>query len=229
MILILPGMDGTEELRADFVAKLGMPARIVGYPRDRPLDYRQLEDIARQALPDRPFVIAAESFSGPIGIRLAAEKPSGLRGLVLVGSFARSPLRLPRFMSQLASSFALPWVPQKLAASLLMGRDSTASTQRRIIEAMRSVAPAVWQARLRAVLSADASDALRNVSVPVLCIRAAQDKIIAYGLAQELQGVLPQMQIDDVDGPHFLLMARPDAVAQRVELFARAVDFGNRV
>jgi pimeloyl-[acyl-carrier protein] methyl ester esterase len=214
-------MDGTEELRADFVAKLGMPARIVGYPKDRPLDYGQLEDIARQALPDNKFVLVAESFSGPIGIRLAAEKPPSLRGLVLVGSFARTPSRLPRIVLRLAATLPLSRVPGSLAASLLMGDDLTPPSQRRIVEAMRSVAPAVWRARLRAVLTADASDALKNISVPMLYIRAAQDKIISPRITHELQHIVPQMQITDIDGPHFLLMARPDDVARRIELFAR--------
>lgn len=203
---------------------LGIPARIVGYSRDRPLDYRQLEDVARQALPDCPYVIVAESFSGPIGIRLAAEKPPGLRGLVLVGSFARTPSRLPRFVLRLASALALPWVPERLAASLLMSRDLTPSTRQRIAQAMRSVSPAVWQARMRAVLGVDAWDALRKISVPVLYIRAAQDRIIARGVARELLDVVPQMQIADVDGPHFLLMARAEAMARQVEQFARATD-----
>jgi len=105
-----------------------------------------------------------------------------------------------------------------------MGADLTPLTRLRIVKAIRSVAPSVWRARLRAVLSIDAEHALRNISVPIRYIRATQDKIISLGIARQLQGVVPQLQISDVDGPHFLLLARPDAVARQIRLFASALD-----
>jgi pimeloyl-[acyl-carrier protein] methyl ester esterase len=93
-IVLLPGMDGTGKLFAGFVAALGDAARpvVVAYPTDSQLDYRQLIDVARTFLPlGEPFVLLGESFSGPIAIALAAERPAGLFALVLCCSFAPNP------------------------------------------------------------------------------------------------------------------------------------------
>jgi pimeloyl-ACP methyl ester carboxylesterase len=89
--LLLPGMDGTGTLFEPLARALApdvIPA-IASYPRDRCLEYRKLRSLV--ALPDGPFAIVAESFSGPLAIRIAAERPAHLRALVLVATFARFP------------------------------------------------------------------------------------------------------------------------------------------
>ena len=91
-VVVLPGLDGTTVLLAPFLAALqgrGVPASAVGYPGDRPLDYDALEPLVRAQLPRTPFVLLGESFSGPLAIRIAADPPPGLRGLVLSTTFAR--------------------------------------------------------------------------------------------------------------------------------------------
>jgi thioesterase domain-containing protein len=75
-LVLLPGMDGTGELFAPFLAALGpdQAVVVVRYPTDRELGYAELEQVARAALPvDQPFILLGESFSGPVAIcRLAA-------------------------------------------------------------------------------------------------------------------------------------------------------------
>jgi len=80
-LLLLPGMDGTGELFADFITLLPswIEPCVVSYPRDRRLSYDQLLPILKSALPsDEPFVILAESFSTPLAVMFAAETPKGL-------------------------------------------------------------------------------------------------------------------------------------------------------
>ena len=89
--MLLPGLDGTGKLFANFLAVLPptIEARVIDYPTDEPLTYEQLELRVRAALPsDRPFVLLGESFGGPIAIRIAASPPPGLAGLILCGTFA---------------------------------------------------------------------------------------------------------------------------------------------
>ncbi|MEO7323268.1 MAG: hypothetical protein ABIW82_00405 [Dokdonella sp.] len=97
-LVVLPGLDGTATLRSAFVNSVAAEfdsITVVSYPRDKVLDYSELEAFARAALPlDRPFVLLGESFSGPIALSIAAKPPSGLVGLVLSTSFAKSPIPL---------------------------------------------------------------------------------------------------------------------------------------
>lgn len=92
-LVMMPGMDGTGDLFARFEHALGgrMATRIVRYPAIESR-YEVLRACAREALPKgEDFVLLGESFSGPLAIELAAEKPRGLRGLILVCSYARTP------------------------------------------------------------------------------------------------------------------------------------------
>src|SRR5258706_6807633 len=88
--LLLPGMDGTGRLFSWLVAELPrqIAPRVISYRTDEPLGYRDLEK--RIAIPDEPFAIVAESFSGPLAIRIAAKRPKHLRAVVLVATFIRS-------------------------------------------------------------------------------------------------------------------------------------------
>jgi hypothetical protein len=69
--LLLPGMDGTGLLFDAFARHLAprLNPRIVIFPTDVSLTYDEL--LQRIDVPTKPFAIVAESFSGPLGIRLA--------------------------------------------------------------------------------------------------------------------------------------------------------------
>ena len=107
-LVLLPGLDGTGLLFADFAASFGPEVKVIvaSYPTDTPLGYSELESVARTFLPqDQPFFLLAESFSGPIGIAIAASSPPGLLGLVLCCSFARNPVPMLAPLGLLVGAF----------------------------------------------------------------------------------------------------------------------------
>ncbi len=66
------------------------------YPTDVTLDYEQLTELAFRELPrEKPYIIIAESYSGPIAIALATRSVGDLRAIVLIASFVARPLGLP--------------------------------------------------------------------------------------------------------------------------------------
>ena len=81
-LVLLPGLDGTGELFARFVGALGgIETRVIAYPPDRAMTYAEHEAFVRDKLPaDEDYFLLAESFSGPIGISIAAATPPRLRG-----------------------------------------------------------------------------------------------------------------------------------------------------
>src|SRR3981081_958267 len=96
-LLVLPGMDGTGQLLQPFVEAIGARARctICAYPTHTALDYDQLTKLVEQSVPrNEPWVILAESFSGPIAVKIAAANPRGLKGVILCASFVKNPLPL---------------------------------------------------------------------------------------------------------------------------------------
>jgi pimeloyl-ACP methyl ester carboxylesterase len=97
-LILLPGMDGTGDLFAPLLAALpdDLVVSIVRYPMDRRLDFSELHPYLDRAIPARePYVILAESFSGPLALEHAARKPEDLKALILCATFARNPLPRP--------------------------------------------------------------------------------------------------------------------------------------
>lgn len=117
---------------------------VVTYPVDRSMNYAELEQLARASLPtERPFVLVGESFSGPIAISLAASKPATLRGLVVVCSFARSPIPKPSGLSSVISRLPVKLIPTRITAALLLGRYASRALRERLSAAISKVDPVV--------------------------------------------------------------------------------------
>ena len=220
-LVLLPGLDGTGELFADFVAALtGTDARVIAYPPDRAMTYAEHEGVVRDQLPgDEDYFLLAESFSGPIGISIAASTPPRLRGLILCCTFASNPLP---FFGPLATVFnKLPAVrmPPALAAPWLYAGRATPELRRAHASAMAQVSPAVLRARVAAVLGVDYRSLLQRIEVPMLYLRAKADRMIPATAGRALLELRPEVELMEFDAPHFLLQTEPQACARAVEKF----------
>jgi pimeloyl-[acyl-carrier protein] methyl ester esterase len=221
-LVLLPGMDGSGDLFAGFVAALdaSIAPRVLSYPADVELDYQGLVDFVRTRLPHgEPYVLLGESFSGPVAIALAAAHPPGMVGLILSCTFARNPVPLARHFSAL-----IPFLPVSakfaaLAMPLLLGGHATPVLRRSVQGALARPRQAVLRARMRAVLGVDYSAQARSIAVPVLYLQAQRDRMVFGGSAKHLAALLPGMTVKAVDGPHLLLQAAPQVSATIVNAF----------
>jgi pimeloyl-ACP methyl ester carboxylesterase len=84
---------------------------------------------------------------------------------------------------------------------------------------MSTLASAVMQARLKAVLQVDVSDRLGRLKMPVLYLRALVDKVVPRRSSKWLGDRLPRMKIVEIKAPHFLLKVCPQAAAEVVDAF----------
>lgn len=224
-LVLLPGLDGTGKLFSELVRALGsdIDAQIVSYPVDRPLGYAELEALVRAALPaDRRFVVLGESFSGPIAIRIGANPPAGLAGVILCGTFAKNPYPLFGWARPLAAWFPLKSLPRWLRAPLMWGSLTAERAPARLNRAMAAVSADVIRHRIAALLAVDASAALARVRLPILVLQAAHDLVIPRSATQWILETAPHAQLVEVDGPHLLLQTRPAECAAAVIRFVRA-------
>lgn len=222
-VVLLPGMDGTGALFADFVSALDRSLQpvIVSYPKDQPLNYAQLEGVVRSQLPGAgPYILLAESFSGPLAIALASSQPPGLVGLVLCCSFARNPRPLLTPLARLAG--LLPFQEKYLdwLMPYLFGRHATATLRSAVKWALQRVSPDVLKTRLRAVLTIDVTRQLPQIRVPVLYLQAARDRVVPRAAMRRIAGGAPLLQTISIDAPHLLLQTRPREAATIVRQFA---------
>lgn len=221
-LVLLPGLDGTGLLFADFADSFEPDVKIIvaSYPTDIPLSYAELESVARSFLPqDQPFFLLAESFSGPIGISIAASAPPGLLGLVLCCSFARSPAPMAALLRPLVGIVPVSVLPVRLLGFFLLGRFSSAAFLGALAKALALIAAPVLRARARAVLSVDVSASLPKVKVPVLYLRASEDRIVSRASSELVASLTPETKVVEFVAPHFLLQVLPSPVASRVAEF----------
>jgi pimeloyl-[acyl-carrier protein] methyl ester esterase len=224
-LVLLPGLDGTGAMFSRFRRALDPAIRtiVVSYPPDEVVGYPGLEGLVRALLPrNDPFVLLAESFSGPIGISIAASRPDGLRGLILVSSFARNPRPRLAPLRPLVRLLPIHPVPAAWLTRHALGRFATAELRSELLEALSRVSPSVVRGRLRAILDVDASALLPQIDVPVLYLQASADRVVPRSASPVLESV-PQIRFVEVEGPHFLLQASPSAAARHVEAFLRLV------
>jgi len=225
-VVILPGLDGTARLLESFCSRLcalGVPARAIAYPTDRPMGYMELEQLVRAQLPaSAAFVLLGESFSGPVAVQIAADPPEGLKGLVLSTTFARQPVP---GLSPLAAlvQFAPARPPVRLLSWALLGQWATPDLQSALAKALRLVSPDVVRARAAAALRVDVSGLLSTVRVPALQLVALQDRLLSPSAPRLLAASLPNCTTVMVPGPHLLLQASTERCAQEVAAFALAL------
>jgi len=227
-LLLLPGMDGTGKLFSDFVTMLPgwIEPQLVGYPRDQKLSYEELVPILKSVIPsDRPFVVLAESFSTPLAVRFAAEKPKNLRGLVLCAGFSRPPSRgiLSRIavaLGPICFSFGLP---KYVCRHFLVGDDAPTALVDKVCEIVSSVPAGVLAHRLRSVMTCDVDRELLTISIPMLCIAGIEDRLLHISSIEKLKQMKPDVPLARIHAPHLILQAKPHEATDVVVPFLRKI------
>jgi pimeloyl-ACP methyl ester carboxylesterase len=229
-LVLLPGMDGGDKLFGPLQA--GAPADVetvaVGYPAGPHNGYDDLLPAVRARLPtDRAFFLLGWSFSGPLALLLAAERPPGLRGVILAASFVKTPVPwLPGWMRALVTPALFRFYPAASRAKALIGGYGTPEVRRLLREAHAFAGPEALACRARAALSIDATAALAACPVPVLYLRARKDGVIPASRADEIKSLLPSLEIADIDGPHLALVTNPAAAWAALDGFMSRADEG---
>jgi pimeloyl-ACP methyl ester carboxylesterase len=221
-LVLLPGMDGTGRLFERFIRALGTETKVqvVAYPPDKPLHYSKLQSFVQNALPaNEPFVLLAESFSGPIAIEFAANAGAQLRGLVLCCTFARNPRAYLGWTKALLGLVPFDSIPAFAISRLLLGQFETPQLRAEIAHAVAQVSPQVMRTRMRAVLEVNVSAQLSRIKVPCVYLRATADRLVPANEGAYLRSLLPAIQICEISGPHCLLQASPGESALAVKAF----------
>ena len=225
-LILLPGMDGTGDLFSDFVSALPswVHAQVVRYPTDSKLSLAQLHRVVLSALPDsEPFVLMAESFSSPIAVRIAAKAPDNLRGLVICAGFVSSPVQgIIRLALLLMSPILFRLKPRNsMIRGLLLSESASPALVGRVRAAISSVSRDVMADRMHAVLACDAKADLPGVSVPILYIAAAEDRLVRRSSIEAIKKIRPDVSVARIGGPHLIVQAEPQKIALALLDFLR--------
>ncbi|HEY0661034.1 MAG TPA: hypothetical protein VGD21_06930 [Lysobacter sp.] len=111
-------------------------------------------------------------------------------------------------------------LPVSVLSWWLLGRWATPELQSSLRAALASVAPAVLRSRAASALRANVAARLDAVCVPVLCLRATDDRLLSSAASAQIMAAISHASLVDIPGPHLLLQAAPEACAQAVAAFS---------
>ncbi len=208
LLLLLPGLDGTGRLFARFAALLPSSARVeaMAYPPNPSHTLEDLADLVEAQIGQRTATVIAESFSGPVALRVAARRRTALAKVVLIASFAAPPRSWPLALARLLPLAALP-PPRVLIAATMLNGSGDPALLAELMAVVRSIPPAVMASRLRLLAGLGSADL--RCDVPVLALQALRDRIVPARSMDALRAACPQLAERSVDGPHLLLQAQP--------------------
>lgn len=215
-------MDGTGHLFEAFLKLIpvGNQTKIVAYPDQVYLPYEELEAIVAHELPvSGEYIIVAESFSGPIALRLASRAQGDLQAVVLVSSFAYRPLGwIGSFLARLPLKiiFRLPLTDFALR-TLLLGRSVSRYELSRVHKVIGQVRPEVLAGRLKEALTSEYGKHKVNAAVRVVAIFAEYDRILGRRSRQSVAEVCPTSEVVIVPAPHLALQVAPSAVLSALQ------------
>ncbi len=218
-VLLLPGLDGSARLGQRFARAWNAPLELVAYRDDPGADLDAHAEQVEQAGTGASVDLIAESFSGPVALRIIDRARIRVRRLILVASFAVAPTGSPIALCRLvprAIIAALPRPRWAIARLLLSGVGESAIIDE-AMEVVRALPPAVMASRL-ALLSRLGSPRVRN-KIPILALRAIRDRLVPASATAELQRSYPAVSVLPIDGPHLLLHAEPAACAAAIRAF----------
>jgi len=220
-LIMLPGLDGTGVVFEPLLQHLPetIAPVVVRYPCDKVMSFQDHVRFARAHLPDEtPFVLLAESFSGPVALQLLAAPPGNLLGVIFVATFGRYP---KPFLLDLARL-----LPQKLLHRLFCTNLGTrffclgsapAEAVTLFRQALASVALKVLSKRLQILAELPPPEVAYQG--PALYLQATHDHLVPPRAAAQLLRDLPQLQAVQCAGPHILLLADPKAGARQISAF----------
>jgi pimeloyl-[acyl-carrier protein] methyl ester esterase len=224
-LVLLPGMDGSGELFRGLEAVLpeGLETETLWYPADRYMNYGELAGTLRGAIPvDEPFVLVAESYGVPLAILIASLEPPNLKGIVLSGGFATSPLRgLRRTLAwDLAPLLSHVTLPGFMARYMLVGQEAPRGLVELVTGTISWLTPKVWSSRVREMLNTEARAELALVKVPVLYLQPTKDRLVDSACLGEMQAVKPGRTVM-IDSPHLLLQCEAKVAGEVIAGFVK--------
>lgn len=221
-LLLLPGLHGTADLffplrTALSVLSVDVAVSVAEFPFEA-TEYSHVDAAVR--IPEGRVALLAESFSGPLAIRLAVRlKAEGrLSALILVATFARSPVRW--FPWWLVPKWA-PVPPLAIAVRLLLGSDADPERVRELAIVLKRIPPKTALARLRTVARCDERARLSQlIGVPTLYLQARDDLVVGPQGLDDFAPLNPRIRV--LNAPHLVLQTRAVECAQAIGEFLGA-------
>jgi len=227
-IVLMPGLDGTGKSFEPVLPLIAADAHVtvVRYPADRPLSFDEtVACAAKQISTETSPVVIAESFSGPVAVRMIASGLVAPKALVLCATFVRSPhpilWRMVRFLR--LPLMIRPEMPRAFF-KFVIGRDDLIEVLKPLWMKVHAEVPApIMDARLGLINAVDVTADLKKLCLPCLFLKASDDRVIPASRLTDLIRHIPHLQVKTIEAPHFILQAAPEKCIQTIDIFLKRI------
>lgn len=220
-LYLLPGLDGTGELFKPLLKELPGECiyEIISYPPDQQQTFKQHVEHVESKLPlNKRIILLAESFSGPIAVKIVKSGKFAIERVIFVATFAKSPLPTLLGMAKhlpLSSILKIP-LPNLLVRHFCFGMGATNKQIESFKIVLAGVAPEVLAERLRILAAVDSREELKEIKIPCCYIQAGNDRLVPSSALTDFEKGIKNLIIHKVHGPHFILQAEPKACVEAI-------------
>lgn len=224
----MPGMDGTGLLFAPLQRELAeVGATVLSYPDTELLTYGELVPRVLAALPrEGTYALVAESFSGPLALKVAAEAPPGLVAVVLCATFVTNPMPFPAWVGALARPWLFRLFPAFVGAKAVLGGYATPEMRALFRKVHPRLCPSVLALRAREILRVDVREDLARCPVPVLYLRGDSDRVVGRRCAKEVVAANAAVVARELEAGHLVLQTAPRECADVMREFLDGLGAG---
>ncbi|VWD51978.1 putative hydrolase [Burkholderia lata] len=203
-----------------------------------PNDVSELETLADfitdQTKDLESYVLVGDSYGAVSAIAVATRRPKGLKGLVLSGGFAKSPITSPllKTLAALAPFFPGPFYRQttlrvhaaQLASSFDRDGEISWSTGKTRALFVKETPHKAYVNRIRSIEKTDYTAQLKNIDVPTLILTPADDKLIGKEAAGILlDGIKHAQEVVMPRTGHMFRFSHPGAYSLEIRKFMERV------
>ncbi len=227
-IILLPGVYGTGLMFTPLVD--AMPeeydCRIISYPIDKVLSYSELTKYVAERIPqDKPFIILAESFSGPIALMLTELLGENLKALILVCTYVTNPHPwLAKFSKFVLKDHIVARTPSRfMARFMIAGFKMSDEMLDLAFSIQRRVSAKVFRYRLYEAMAVDVSGILKRLKMPILHMYAKNDRVIPRSAQRKIKHIRPDLNSVAIPGPHYLLQTKAEECLRSIKPFLKSL------
>jgi len=194
-IILLPGLDGTGTLFKPLLEEIHnqRSIEIIRYPVNEALTYNELTSLVEEVIKNKSSIyLIAESFSGPIALKLLNNHKNKIKGIILVASFITTPRKYLLNISKLLPMEYLlkSNIPDFLIKRYCLGNEIDQEMINDFKKAIISVKPNVLIKRLKELSKLNKYDYSHIISQNIYYIQASKDKLVPNDCLKELSSIV---------------------------------------
>lgn len=183
------------------------------------------EEFAKEILDDVPqgSVLIGFSLGGMVALALAARYPDRLKGLVLVDTPIRAPLRVISWYTPFVAPVVTRFPGTATIAKVVGSRIENPEGQARFRSTLAASAPSGLSDALIVAARFDGASSLARLALPVQVQVGARSLLTGESYRHLVRETCPQAEIVELDTGHHIPSDDPDAMYREIDRFVRSL------